>query len=121
LITTLSNRNAEWLGVVNIGLPNYSDIFKITIGCGSFRLQPGYESMRRMILPDNTNLIVYCKVENSIDNNITFSICSKEQPIFNCTSQKCISVVKDMFKTLNITTKKNGLAMNSSGLQSQMY
>ena len=62
--STSSSRNASWLGIVTYGMPFLDDKFSINVGQKKLRLQPGFESMRHMKLPnDDGSITIHNKIE----------------------------------------------------------
>ena len=70
-----------------------------------------------MYLNNRSEVIVHCKIDQDLPNRIIIFKCfTVEEPTISCKHMKCSEVVKQMFKLLNITTKKKWSGYEFFGL-----
>ena len=99
------HRQASWFGVTSFGTPNYDQKYLCTFGGASFRLQPGYEALRCINLPNESEVILHCKIEEE-NYFIAYRCFTVEHPLIDCKSLKPTAVVKEALMLLGVHTKK---------------
>ena len=105
-VTHAVQRQATWFDVANFGTPNYDPKFSCKFGRSSFRLQPGYEALRCISLPNEKEVILHCKIEEGNANSIIYKCITVEDPIIQCEGPKATVVVKEALRLLGVQTKK---------------
>ena len=101
-----ATRQASWFGVITFGTPNYDKKYLCSFGGRSFRLQSGYEALRNMIIDNGKEVIVHCKIDSDIGENIIFKCFSTDEPVFSIESKRPTELVRMLYAHLNISTKK---------------
>ena len=102
VLTAISTRNMgkvvvkfNWFGIKSYGIPIISDPrYLYSTGACHFRLQPGFESVRQVVLNEVTEYIIHCKI-----------LQSESGPLFMChTADK-----KHSFESIKPTIAMNGV------------
>ena len=108
-------RQCSFKCVVSYGVPVNNPCYIKVIGKTNCRLQPGYEIIRIIKLPDNSTVELHLKIEQS-DTGPTFKAFTLSVPVIEYTSNKVCDVVKSSLNSLNIVTKKKWSGSEFFGL-----
>lgn len=109
-------RKSTFKRVVSTGIPFYDPGYERKICNVSCRLQPGYEIIRQMQLPNSSMYIdVHLCIERGDDGPI-FKGFTKSEPIINVSNKDIGIVVGEVFSELKINKRKNWSGVEFFGL-----
>ena len=109
-------RKSTFKRLVSTGTPFYGPGYTRKIANVSCRLQPGYEIIRQMQLPNSSMYVdVHLCIERG-DNGPIFKGFTMSEPIINVANKEIATVVAEVFSELKINPSKNWSAVEFFGL-----
>ena len=110
-----SNRQSVFIGLKSVGIPHISSDYIVNVGAKSFRLQPGYESIRSIETAEGVIFKVTCRIKKGIDGPL-FSCSYAEEFNFTSQSYNITESMNLLFEDLKIIPKKKWSGYEFYGL-----